>query len=327
MSVRAIDWAFRQQVGSPTSKLVLVKLADNANDQGKCWPSLKTIEDATELCHDSVIRHIRKLEQAGLLKVRKRQLGGVSLSNVYQLNLQISKGSSYARLHPDMLYGGTVAVSNKGNSCVSQGAVAVPDTNRHVEPSIEPSTEPFLSKGKEKTEERNGASVIQHAEAKRLFGKLSEEVFEEVLRETQWPDDLLYYLDQVLPITTSDLEMIDWFYRLPVNHKIFRVTRRRQSLRAVLQNFRSEVQKIRSARKQIGLVASVKAGEEQDDDEEYVRPYGQWTAELWQAAEVEFEGRLTLPPRFIDLDGDLQQRIEERLELMKKNGAVGVEKK
>ena len=33
------SWAWQQEVDDPSAKLVLVKLADSANDDGVCWPS------------------------------------------------------------------------------------------------------------------------------------------------------------------------------------------------------------------------------------------------------------------------------------------------
>jgi hypothetical protein len=35
-------------VGNPLRKLVLLKLADNASDQGECWPSYQYIADQCE---------------------------------------------------------------------------------------------------------------------------------------------------------------------------------------------------------------------------------------------------------------------------------------
>ena len=39
MSGKVVGWAMEQITGSPTAKLVLIKLADNANEHGICWPS------------------------------------------------------------------------------------------------------------------------------------------------------------------------------------------------------------------------------------------------------------------------------------------------
>jgi hypothetical protein len=95
--------------------------------------------------------------------------------------------------------------------------------------------------------------AIQHKEAKELFGKLSEVVFGEARRENQWPYEEEQWLDEALPLSRDNWALIDWFYRLRENHEIFSVTRRRQSLRSLIQHLKSEPQKIRSARKVIGL--------------------------------------------------------------------------
>ncbi|MEL7820991.1 helix-turn-helix domain-containing protein, partial [Pseudomonas aeruginosa] len=42
MSIKAMNWAWEQPL-SPVPKLVLMALADNADDHGYCWPKMKTI--------------------------------------------------------------------------------------------------------------------------------------------------------------------------------------------------------------------------------------------------------------------------------------------
>ena len=51
----------------PTPKAVLISLADNANDQGVCWPSLETIQMRTCFGRSAVIEAIKWLEAHGLL--------------------------------------------------------------------------------------------------------------------------------------------------------------------------------------------------------------------------------------------------------------------
>jgi DNA-binding transcriptional ArsR family regulator len=87
MSIRAIAWALQQKTGSPVSKLVLIKLADNSNDKGACWPSISHIAEHTELSERAIRENIRKLEELGLVETRHRQVDGVSLSNWYILRL------------------------------------------------------------------------------------------------------------------------------------------------------------------------------------------------------------------------------------------------
>jgi hypothetical protein len=53
----------------PTQKAVLISLADQANDQGFCWPSVATLCERTCLAERTVRLAIRGLEGEGLLKV------------------------------------------------------------------------------------------------------------------------------------------------------------------------------------------------------------------------------------------------------------------
>ena len=43
MSMELMVKAMKIRVGNPLRKLVLIKLADNASDQGECWPSYQHI--------------------------------------------------------------------------------------------------------------------------------------------------------------------------------------------------------------------------------------------------------------------------------------------
>jgi len=52
----------------PTQKSVLISLADNANDQGHCWPSLTTIAERTCFGRTAVIEAIKWLEAHGALR-------------------------------------------------------------------------------------------------------------------------------------------------------------------------------------------------------------------------------------------------------------------
>ena len=49
MSMNLMAKAMNIKVGNPLRKLVLIKLADNANDNGECWPSYQHVADQCEL--------------------------------------------------------------------------------------------------------------------------------------------------------------------------------------------------------------------------------------------------------------------------------------
>lgn len=90
MSMNLMAKAMSIKVGNPLRKLVLIKLADNANDKGECWPSYQHIADHCECSRTAVRNHIDALEQMGLLK-RENRIGVANgkgnTSNVYYLNL------------------------------------------------------------------------------------------------------------------------------------------------------------------------------------------------------------------------------------------------
>lgn len=87
MSALLFGKAFKTLVGNAGRKLVLLKLADNCNDQGECWPSYQHIADQCEMSRRSVITHINKLSEMGFVEVCSRSTSKGSSSNKYRLNL------------------------------------------------------------------------------------------------------------------------------------------------------------------------------------------------------------------------------------------------
>lgn len=83
-----MNWAWRQKL-SPTPKLILMALADAANDTGVCWPSVSTL--ATKCCVSvrTVRRVLQKLVERGLMISEQRYRGdGCCASNRYRLLLE-----------------------------------------------------------------------------------------------------------------------------------------------------------------------------------------------------------------------------------------------
>ena len=88
MSVRAMAWAWRQQLSGP-EKLVLMAVADHADDDGICWPGNAHIARKCNLSQRSVQRHIKNLIDNGYMTARRRyrETGGQT-SNLYVLNVE-----------------------------------------------------------------------------------------------------------------------------------------------------------------------------------------------------------------------------------------------
>lgn len=85
MSARAINWAWTQLL-KPLPKFVLVALADRADDEGICWPSVKWLMKKTGLPERSVREYCRVLRDTGLLAtVPRRRDDGGQTSNEFRL--------------------------------------------------------------------------------------------------------------------------------------------------------------------------------------------------------------------------------------------------
>ncbi|EFH5638040.1 helix-turn-helix domain-containing protein [Escherichia coli] len=124
MSMNLMAKAMNIKVGNPLRKLVLIKLADNANDNGECWPSYQHVADQCEVSRSTVKSHIRALEEMGLLKREFRRKGELNQSNVFYLTLDNAQ-----QIQPE---------SGGAGAALGGGAGAAPRTYHSFEPVNEP---------------------------------------------------------------------------------------------------------------------------------------------------------------------------------------------
>lgn len=149
MSHKATAWAFAQRV-PPLQKLVLIVLADRHNaDTGRCDPSLSRIAEDCTLSRDTVIRNLKALASAGLLRIIRRvkpadgNTGTIQGTNFYVLGFDnytpksANESGGYFDEIPSQT-GGVVANSDQGSSSQLLGVVANSYPNQEVEPVMEP---------------------------------------------------------------------------------------------------------------------------------------------------------------------------------------------
>lgn len=86
MSTQCLFWALKLKVGNPHRKLILLTLADIANEQRQCWPSHDYIADRAECSRRSVIDHLASLERDGFIRVSRRYDEGQQQCNVYTIH-------------------------------------------------------------------------------------------------------------------------------------------------------------------------------------------------------------------------------------------------
>lgn len=95
MSMKLMVEVFHTEVGNPMHKLVLLKLADNANDNGECYPSYHHIAKECEISKSTAMRAVDALCEKGLLIKQPRYLigGKEQTSNFYVIVLPSLQGS------------------------------------------------------------------------------------------------------------------------------------------------------------------------------------------------------------------------------------------
>lgn len=98
MSIEYLNHALRTDGLTPTKKLILVILANYADQNGSCFPSYKHIAKMVGLKDQKgIIKVIKEFESLGLLRIEKRKLdNGSYTSNKY--HLLIGRGSDTTRV-------------------------------------------------------------------------------------------------------------------------------------------------------------------------------------------------------------------------------------
>ena len=157
MSMRLMVEVFHTKVGNPMHKLVLLKLADNANDNGECYPSYQHIAKQCEINKSTAMRTIKALCKKGLLLKQPRYLigGKEQTSNFYVIVLPSLSGGG--REQP-----GVVAESNQGSGREQPGVVAESNPNQSYitsKENIKNNTLRVLEKDRSISEEDQAADL------------------------------------------------------------------------------------------------------------------------------------------------------------------------
>jgi hypothetical protein len=87
MSWNALDWATDIGVGSPTMRLVLILLANKADEKFSCYPSVRTLIAESSAARSTVLEALKRLEFEGLItRVAQYHESGAQRSSRYLLN-------------------------------------------------------------------------------------------------------------------------------------------------------------------------------------------------------------------------------------------------
>jgi DNA-binding transcriptional MocR family regulator len=87
MSWKAVDWATDSHVGTSAAKFILILLANKADENFSCYPSIRTLMAESGAGRSTVLRALRELETRGFI-TRRPQFhdSGARRSTRYYLN-------------------------------------------------------------------------------------------------------------------------------------------------------------------------------------------------------------------------------------------------
>ncbi len=83
MSFSALAWAVKQDTKSPISKLVLLMIANYANEYNEAYPSQQHLAKLCQCTRVSINKHIKDLNKLGLITTKKQK------NNMYGYNLYV----------------------------------------------------------------------------------------------------------------------------------------------------------------------------------------------------------------------------------------------
>ncbi|NCH77955.1 helix-turn-helix domain-containing protein [Cronobacter sakazakii] len=172
MSMNLMAKAMSIKVGNPLRKLVLIKLADNANDNGECWPSYQHIADQCEISKRSVMNHIAALCDSGLVKKVTRKGEKGNSSNIYLLHLDGAGDSLVGSANNSL----SSAANSPGSAGVAPGGSA--GDSPRTSHSFEPVKEPLESKKKSTVMPEGFSPSEAHQKMANEYGISLQEEFE-----------------------------------------------------------------------------------------------------------------------------------------------------
>lgn len=136
----AAVWAL--EMPSSTDKLVLLALADNANDEGECWPSMTTLSVKTCLSDRAVQKSLKRLQEIGAATIKER----AGRSNIFIITPERGSPPNVVHPVPGSPHPRTTftPTPERGSPTPERGSPRI-----IKEPSFEPSRESYAARARE----------------------------------------------------------------------------------------------------------------------------------------------------------------------------------
>lgn len=143
MSIKIMTRVWEESKQGGSKLLLLLAIADNANDDGFAWPGQKYLAHKIRMSERSISRLAKELEESGELYINRRNIEGQS--NQYLVSVEMSQevidsaintyfGGGRQVVTPDIVVSGGVDIAVSGG--VDKGVTLT--VNNHQEPSNTP---------------------------------------------------------------------------------------------------------------------------------------------------------------------------------------------
>lgn len=173
MSIRAMNWAWLQSL-TPTVKLLLMAMADIADDIGVCWPSIALLARKCCVSERTIQRLLAVLQSKKLIEMEPRyRADGSRTSNLYRL--QIFTGDKLSPLHDEDGVAAGLEVSGGGDASDAQTTTDPSVTPHKPQPPCccDSLIFPNLLSGNESDIARKHLSPLSHEKAQEVLDELA----------------------------------------------------------------------------------------------------------------------------------------------------------
>lgn len=133
MSIKIMSAIFESETLGPTERLIMLALADHADDSGRCYPSIDRLCQRTGLSERAIQTNIRKLSEQGYVRIIPG--GGKSRPNIYFVSATPASETPHL-LHPAAETPFLVR-ANPASAALNPAADAPEPSGTTIEPSTE----------------------------------------------------------------------------------------------------------------------------------------------------------------------------------------------
>lgn len=137
IKIMSLVWEKSQHKGS--ALLLMLALADHADDKGRCWPGMTSLALKTRMGRRNVVKLMERLEKSGEVVVEVR--GGQAASNRYRINIELLGSDQLITSERVITTPSEPAITRVVNGRSHESSITVNKTSRKKKSKVKMSAE------------------------------------------------------------------------------------------------------------------------------------------------------------------------------------------